>query len=228
MSMEIDSTDTLESNDNVEEPLVSMEMDGTGTLESNDNIEDPLGSMEMDGTDILESNENIENPVENIITSIEPVINPDVPRSLAEFDYGQGLAYSTGEGVEKNLGMAFEYFKNAAEKNYAPAQYKLGVAYAFAEGIELDKSQAVYWYQKAALQGHVIAQRSLGLMYENGDGVEQNKELALAWYSILSENSNIMDVQRKKSLFNELSVTEIETAEHIKNDLQAQISVNLY
>jgi uncharacterized protein len=175
------------------------------------------------------ANETIEveqQATENLVATLEPAVRSDVPSSLAMVDYERGLAYSFGEGVSKNLETAFEYFKIAAEKNYAPAQYKLAVAYAYAEGTDQDKSQAVYWYQKAAFQGHTISQRNLGVMYENGDGIEQDKELALAWYSILAESGNVMDIRRMETLSSELSFDEVEAANRKKNDLLAEISVN--
>jgi hypothetical protein len=155
----------------------------------------------------------------------EPAVQSNAPASLAAVDYERGLAYSFGEVVPKNMETAFDYFRKAAEKGYAPAQYKLGVAYAYAEGTAEDKKQAIYWYKKAALQGHTIAQRNLGVMYETGDGIPRDKQQALAWYSILADSGNVMDVRRKEQLHSELSMEQLEESERIKNNLLAEISV---
>ncbi len=186
-------------------------------------IDDSM-NISMDESLDLGINQNDEDTSEIVVASATPISAQPAPSSLAAVDYERGLAYAFGEGVTKDLKIAFQYFKQAAEKNYAPAQYKIGVAYAYAEGTSTDKDQAAYWYEKAAMQGHTIAQRNLGVMLENGDGINQDKIKALAWYNILAKSGNVMDIRRRDNLSSELSQVDITESDHITVELQDTIT----
>ncbi len=147
------------------------------------------------------------------------VDNTESTRDSAKSIYEKGLAYEFGEGVVQSYGTAFEYFKNSAEQNHAPAQYKMGLAYAYGQGTEKDPVAAADWYQKSAKQGYALAQRTLGTLYMAGDGVEQNKPLALAWYDILADGGNVMDIHRRDSLKEKLTPDEIDEASELKREL---------
>ena len=181
-------------------------------------------SINMDTSLDINISESNDQAAEIMVASLAPATSQAIPTSLAAVDYERGLAYSFGEGVTKNLETAFEYFMNAAEKDYVPAQYKVGVAYAYAEGTMEDKIQAVYWYEKAAMRGHTIAQRNLGVIYENGDGINEDKVKALAWYNILAQSGNVMDIRRRDTLTDEMSSTDISEAERLSLDIQDQIN----
>lgn len=137
-------------------------------------------------------------------------------------DYEKGLAYSEGEGVPQNDDNAFILFESAAQQNYAPAQYQLGNAYMGGYGTEKNPETAVTWYEKSARQGYAPAQRTLASIYMNGEnGIRQNKPLALAWYSILSGAGNVLDMHRRDVLKEELSETEVQESEKLKQELSA-------
>jgi len=188
-------------------------------------VESPADTTEMmEELPLTETPAAVEDDATVQVATAGPAEQMDVPASIAVVDYERGLAYSFGEGVAKDLQMAFDYFRKAAESNYAPAQYKLGVAYAYAEGTSMDLSQSAHWYERAALQGHSIAQRNLGVMYQNGQGRDQNRPLALAWFSILADNGNVMDIRRMEALSGELTSDEIEQSEQLKRELIEQIN----
>ena len=85
---------------------------------------------------------------------------------------------------------AVEYYRQAAEMGYAPAQCYLGDCYDEGEGVKEDKSIAVKWYRKAAEQNYAEGQRDLGLCYYYGDGVPQNYEEAVKWLSLSAEQND--------------------------------------
>ncbi|NNE37304.1 MAG: sel1 repeat family protein, partial [Gammaproteobacteria bacterium] len=186
-------------------------------------IEDSM-NITMDESIDLGINQDTDEAADMMVASVAPTSTGPAPSSLAAVDYERGLAYAFGEGVTKDLETAFQYFKQAAEKDYAPAQYKIGVAYAYAEGTPADKSQAANWYEMAAMQGHTIAQRNLGVMLENGDGIQQDKIKALAWYNILANSGNVMDIRRRDALSNELSQADLTESDRITAELQNMIS----
>ncbi|MBI4005118.1 MAG: SEL1-like repeat protein [Gammaproteobacteria bacterium] len=173
-------------------------------------------------TNATPANDSAETTIEAVPEAQDVQETPET--SSAEADYERGLAYAHGNGVPQNHTTAFTYFQHAAEQGYAPAQYQLGVAYAQGNGIEQNHKTALEWYQKAAQQGYAIAQRSLGTIYMYGEGVEQNKPLALAWFSILAEQGNVLDIHRRDLLKAELTKTEIEEADRLKQQLMAILS----
>ena len=91
--------------------------------------------------------------------------SPNNPRLLFQL----GRAYRAAN----NFKLALEYYRKAAEQNYASAQNSLGRAYALGLGVAQDDDQAMAWYRKAADQGLAAAQNNLGVMYWNAQGVRR-------------------------------------------------------
>ncbi|MCB1876961.1 MAG: SEL1-like repeat protein [Chromatiales bacterium] len=100
----------------------------------------------------------------------------------ARAQFGLGVLYLEGKGVEKDPSQAAAWFEAAAERGYRLAQFNLGNAYQHGQGVKQSDERAVYWWKKAAEQGFARAQYNLGMQYYFGRGVEQDAEAALAWY----------------------------------------------
>ncbi len=104
-----------------------------------------------------------------------------------------GLCYEFGEGVEKDLVKAVEWYSKATKGRMGStlhsfgyvvrAKLNLGLCYEFGKGVEKDMVKAVEWYSKAAKQGHAGAQYHLGRCYGNGEGVEKDLGKAIEWIS---------------------------------------------
>ena len=75
--------------------------------------------------------------------------------------YYLAARYYIGDGVERNYGIAADWFKKSAENNYMDAQYSLGNMYLMGEGVSQNDQQAIHWYRQAANQGHIAAQSNL-------------------------------------------------------------------
>jgi TPR repeat protein len=60
-----------------------------------------------------------------------------------------GVAYMTGEGVEKDINQAIEWFEKAAEFGLPGAMYALGMLYEDGKGVPLDTDKAQAWYAMA-------------------------------------------------------------------------------
>ena len=56
---------------------------------------------------------------------------------------------------------AKEFYEEAAEQNFAPAQCALGALYELGMGVDQDDAMAMRWYAKAAAQGHEGAQAQI-------------------------------------------------------------------
>ncbi|WP_051908530.1 tetratricopeptide repeat protein [Candidatus Odyssella acanthamoebae] len=106
----------------------------------------------------------------------------------AQFEMGQ--CYLFGKGVDKDLNQAVEWYRKAAENNYAAAQYNLGQCYLFGKGVDKDLNQAVEWYRKAAENNHAAAQYNLGQCYLFGKGVDKDLNQAVEWYRKAAEQNH--------------------------------------
>lgn len=104
--------------------------------------------------------------------------------ATAEEHFALGLAYYRGTGIQKDLALAIECFRKAAELGHANGQYSLGYAYDHGESVQANRQTALDWYLRAANQGHADAQCSLGYAYYKGDGVAKNLETAVEWYQM--------------------------------------------
>ena len=110
---------------------------------------------------------------------------------LAEMGYAKaqaGLAwiYHTGNGAEKNMAKATEWYQKAADQGDAIAQNNLGVIYENGLNGKQSDKQAAYWYREAALQGYSYAQYNLGMLYVEGRGVNRDLSEAKYWLQIAS------------------------------------------
>ena len=71
----------------------------------------------------------------------------------AEAQYGLGLKYGLGEGVEKDYAESTRWYRMAAEQGHAGGQYILGSAYETGSGVERDFNEALRWFRLAAENG---------------------------------------------------------------------------
>lgn len=73
-----------------------------------------------------------------------------------------GDSHLEGEfGFPKNVSIAIQYYKRAAEQGDDVAQYNLGAALMNGEGIEKDEDEAAYWLQQSSSKGNIKAKQLL-------------------------------------------------------------------
>lgn len=111
--------------------------------------------------------------------------------------------YSLGTEAEeqKLYENAFQYYRQAAEKNYVDAMFKVGYFYNCGYGVSQDYAESVKWYQKAAEKGHVVAMNNLGAQYEDGKGVDKNIETAKEWYQKAAELGSVWSMKNLANIF---------------------------
>lgn len=102
----------------------------------------------------------------------------------AEAQFGLGLMYQSGRGVDLDFEMAVQWFRKAADQGSERAQTQLGGMYARGDGVEQDWSQAIEWWREAASHGSPRAQYKLGGVFERGDGVARDLDKAAEWYAM--------------------------------------------
>ena len=105
--------------------------------------------------------------------------------SSAQFTLG--VMYEEGKGVQRDYNEAVKWYRQAVERQYAPAQSALGSMYADGLGVARDDKEAARLYRLAAEQGFSPAQFNLGLMYDNGHGVQKDSAEAVKWYRRAAE-----------------------------------------
>ena len=79
-----------------------------------------------------------------------------------------GCAFSSGDGVAKNLKEAFMWFERSAKQGNKYGQYNVGRYYQYGFGTPKNIKLAIEWYEKAAEQGFGKAANMLGEIYEKG------------------------------------------------------------
>jgi TPR repeat protein len=86
--------------------------------------------------------------------------------------YEIGRLYELGQGVDKDLKRAADWFSKAAEQGNADAEVQLGalydrnVFYDNQNSVAHDDRVAITWYRKAIAQGNVLAMRYLANVYQ--------------------------------------------------------------
>ena len=97
-----------------------------------------------------------------------------------------GIWYLNGVGTEKNNRLAFEWYKKAAEQDYASAFGNIGDLYLKGLGVEVDIQKAVQYYKRGSDRGHHGCQYKLGICYLKGIGVVADENIA---FSLFLESS---------------------------------------
>ena len=93
-----------------------------------------------------------------------------------------GYCYQFGNGCEKNLVKAVDYYERAAELGNHKALNNLGQCYEHGNIVEQDFKQAYLFYKKAAMAGHEQAMNNLAQCYMRGMGTPIDYYKARAWF----------------------------------------------
>ena len=105
----------------------------------------------------------------------------------AAAQFGMGLLYANGFGVEWNNDEALKWYTAAADQGHGEAHYNIGVMYANGWGVTQSDAEAFQRYTTAAEMGITDAQTSLAKMHARGIGTERNYAEAYRWYAIAAE-----------------------------------------
>lgn len=108
-----------------------------------------------------------------------------LPNGDALCQYELGLMYLHGLGVRKDPVTAADYFKAAANQDFASAQTYLGQLF-LDQG---DISTATRYFDLAAHHGHIEAFYHLAEISNNGIGGERSCGVATAYYKLVAEEA---------------------------------------
>ena len=105
------------------------------------------------------------------------------------------LSHAMDDGVSTNeqkrvMGLAFDYFKKAADADDANGLYNLGTCHARGYGTPKDDQSAFNCFRAAAEKDHPEALNNIGWFFREGRVVEKDLEMAAKWFakSAASEN----------------------------------------
>lgn len=111
--------------------------------------------------------------------------------------------YYSGEGVEKDMKIAFDYYLKAANLGHPKAEHNIGILYCYGIGVAADENEGIKWIKKAALK-FTPSQHWLGSYYweraiqagKSKYNDERNKtyeyyEEAIKWLTLAADNGDV-------------------------------------
>ena len=82
----------------------------------------------------------------------------------AEYQYDLGASYRWGIGAERNITLAVQWIRKAAEQSYPLAERVLADMYRNGEGLTASDEQALWWYMRAARHGDPEARKAVAIL----------------------------------------------------------------
>ena len=135
----------------------------------------------------------------------------------ANSQYGLGLLYGNGFGVEMNDALALRWYGLAAQQGHSGAQCNLGVIHMNGWGVPMNEIVASRMYLMAAEQGVTEAQIALGVIYAADYSPLYNKEEAYKWFSIADRLGDLNAAPKREDLAVKLTADEAVEADGIVN-----------
>lgn len=156
-------------------------------------------------------------------------------KDIPEPKYNIGIMYLNGQGVDKNVQQAMQWFLNSdSTKKYSfePACFALGMLYFSGKDIPQDYDQAIKWLEKAgtgSFRGYGSTSANafliLGQMHYQGLGTAKNNQLAFAYFWFSSLLGNKVAKHHLDIVQQELSKTQLDEAMQVTEQLNEKYHV---
>ncbi|KAF9303284.1 hypothetical protein BGZ74_004050 [Mortierella antarctica] len=178
--------------------------DSLATGESDDGLVEATSEMSLFRLSVINTDSNGDSdgdsdgdsPSINSGSSSSVVGEPDVDENLDEVGIllqnakrGKVEAqvtlisrYLSGNGVQQDITLAFQWCHRAAEQGHVRSQFALGMMHQSGKGTPRSDIEAVRWFLRAAELGDEDAQVHLGSAYQRGIGISQDVFEAARWY----------------------------------------------
>ncbi|HWT29984.1 MAG TPA: SEL1-like repeat protein, partial [Propylenella sp.] len=111
--------------------------------------------------------------------------------------YRLGSIYEKGLGVTKDLAVAQDWYRRAADAGNVKAMHNLAVLYAEGAGGKPDLEKAAALFRKAAEHGVRDSQFNLAILHARGLGVPQDMLEAYKWFAIAASSGDAESVKRR-------------------------------
>lgn len=105
--------------------------------------------------------------------------------------FSVAFCYYHGKYVQVDYTIAFNLFKNSAERGFAKAQYYMGLCYYYGEGVGIDHKKSFEEFQKSADQGDRDALYDLGISCRNGEGTSKNLMKAFQFFKCAADKGHL-------------------------------------
>ncbi len=132
--------------------------------------------------------------------------------------FGLGLMYGNGFGVDMNDAEAIKWYGLAAEQGHAQAQCNLAVMHQNGWGVPQSDAEAIKLFVLSAEQGVVEAMMALGRFYAMDFASDYDPVKAYKWYGVASLMGDVDANSRRDEVAADL------TAEQV-NDADGQIKL---
>jgi len=116
------------------------------------------------------------------------------PATAEAAAFAQGMNYVLGKGVAADPQKAMQFFRTAAQADYAPAEREIGYLYAEGLGLAADPQKAHAWYLLAAEQGDGLAMAGIIRQFVDADIGLPEGEFAM-WLVVCAEHAQESEVR---------------------------------
>ncbi len=127
----------------------------------------------------------------------------------ADSQYGLGMMYGNGFGVEMDDAQAIKWYGMAAEQGHAGAQCNLAVMHQNGWGVPPDEDEAARLYALAAEQGVAEAMTALGRHFAMDYSEAYDPVQAYKWFSIATLLGDIDAGVKRDSVASKMTAEQI-------------------
>ena len=127
----------------------------------------------------------------------------------AEGQYGLGMMYGNGFGVDMEDALALKWYGLAADQGHAGAQYNLAIMYQNGWGVPLNEKEAVRYYMLAAEQGVPEAMTALGRHFAMDYSDDYDPVKAYKWFSLAHLLHDMDAAVKRETLTARMTVEQI-------------------
>lgn len=113
--------------------------------------------------------------------------NSEVDAHVRECMFNVANAYFNGDGVEKNLESAYDWYEKAANEGHPSAAFNIAYSYYSGNGREQDFEKAFKYISVPAREGMPQALYMLGTLLLAGRGCEQDVKAAVKMFKFAAE-----------------------------------------
>lgn len=139
--------------------------------------------------------DEINSPIESNVDILDNKIDMSVETQDATSLFNMGFKYYNGDGVDKDINKAIDFYVKSAQKENRDAMFNLGEIYYQGIDVPQDLDIAIMWITKAAERAHLEAMCFLGINYLNKHITSKNpKDLqeAFKWIQRAATRGHIV------------------------------------
>jgi TPR repeat protein len=127
----------------------------------------------------------------------------------ADAQFGLGMMYGNGFGVDMDDALAIKWYGLAAEKGHSGAQCNLAVMHQNGWGVPLNEEEAVRLFSQAAEQGVVEAMVALGRHFAMDFSEAYDPVQAYKWFSLATLFDDIDANSKREMIASKMTAAQV-------------------